>query len=383
MSLTLRSFGVTDRASIKKFIKMPWGIYQDDPCWVPPLIKERLDLLSPKHPYFEHAQARFWIAYKDNKPVGRISAQFDQLKPISDHESVGYFGMFECVDDVGIAAELFAQAEQWIASHKCALIRGPFSLSINQESGLLIEGFDTQPYIMMGHAKRYYQNLFERNDYAKAKDLYAWLNKSDFENPPAMQRVLKRYEDRIVLRDIDKNNIQADMKIMLDIFNDAWANNWSFIPFTENEFMHLAKEMLQLIPPNHFKIAEFEGVPAGMVVGLPNFNEITKDLNGRLLPTGIFKLLWRLKFSRPTSGRGALLGIKQEYQNHMKGSALVLTLMGKFKEFAIQAGFQQHELSWVLEDNIRLNKILESVGASQYKTYRVFEKRLSPVAQQT
>jgi hypothetical protein len=235
---------------------------------------------------------------------------------------------------------------------------------------------------MMGHAKRYYQNLFEINHYEKAKDLYAWLNKWDFENPPAMQRILKRYEKRIVLRDIDKNNIQKDMKIMLDIFNDSWANNWGFIPFTENEFMHLGEEMLQLVSPDHFKIAEFEGVPAGMVVGIPNFNEITKDLNGRLLPTGIFKFLWRLKFARPTSGRGALLGIKQEYQNHMKGSALALTLIGKFKEFAKEVGFKQHELSWVLEDNVRLNKILAGLGATQYKTYRVFEKRLLPGVQQ-
>lgn len=383
MSLTLHSFDVTDRASIKKFIKVPWDIYKGDPCWVPPLIKERLDLLSPKHPYFEHAQAQFWIAYQDGKAVGRISAQVDQLKPISEHESVGYFGMFECVDDVGIAGELFSHAERWITSHHCALIRGPFSLSINQESGLLVKGFDTPPYIMMGHAKRYYQNLFERNHYLKAKDLFAWLNKCDFENPPAMQRILKRYENRIVLRDIDKKNIQTDMKTMLDIFNDSWANNWGFIPFTENEFMHLGEEMLQLISPNHFKIAEFEGKPAGMVVGLPNFNEITKDLNGRLLPTGIFKFLWRMKFARPASGRGALLGIKQEYQNHMKGSALALTLIGKFKQFAMEVGFQQHELSWVLEDNMRLNKILEGLGATQYKTYRVFEKRLLPMAQQT
>ncbi|MFK7795388.1 MAG: N-acetyltransferase [Gammaproteobacteria bacterium] len=382
MSLILHSFDVTDRASIKKFIMVPWDIYADDPCWVPPLIKERLDLLSPRHPYFEHAQARFWIAYRDNKAVGRISAQVDQLKPISESESVGYFGMFECVDDVEIAEELFAHAEQWISSHQCALIRGPFSLSINQESGLLIKGFDVPPYIMMGHAKRYYQNLFERSHYRKAKDLFAWLNKCDFDNPPTMQRILKRYENRIVLRDIDKNNIQADMKIMLDIFNDSWANNWGFIPFTENEFMHLGKEMLQLISPNHFKIAEFEGKPAGMVVGLPNFNEIIKDLNGRLLPTGIFKFLWRMKFSPPASGRGALLGIKQEYQNHMKGSALALTLIGKFKQFAIEVGFQQHELSWVLEDNERLNKILEGLGATQYKTYRVFEKRLLPQVKQ-
>ncbi|MFK8026586.1 MAG: N-acetyltransferase [Gammaproteobacteria bacterium] len=382
MSLTLHSFDVTDRASIKKFIKVPWGLYVDDSCWVPPLIQERLDLLSPKHPYFEHAQARFWIAYREGEAVGRISAQIDQLKSLSDHELVGYFGMFECVDDVEVAAELFSQAEQWIASHGCNLIRGPFSLSINQESGLLIKGFDTKPYIMMGHAKRYYQNLFEQNHYEKAKDLFAWLNQWDFENPPAMQRILKRYENRIVLRSVNKKNIQADMKIMLDIFNDSWANNWGFVPFTENEFMHLGKELLQLISSDHFKIAEFEGEPAGMVVGLPNFNEITQDLNGRLFPTGIFKLLWRLKFARPNSGRGALLGIKQEYQNQMKGSALALTLIGKFKEFAIEVGFKQHELSWVLEDNMRLNKILKSLGATQYKTYRVYEKRLSLPAEQ-
>ena len=291
--------------------------------------------------------------------------------------------MFECIDDVEIAGELFSQAEQWVYSKQCEVIRGPFSLSINQESGLLIEGFDTPPYIMMGHARRYYLNLFESNQYYKAKDLFAWLNEGDFVNPPAMQRILKRYQQRIVLRDIDVKNIQKDMKIMLDIFNDSWANNWGFIPFTESEFMHLGKEMLMLIPPDHFKIAEFEGVPAGMIVGLPNFNAIIKDLNGRLFPTGIFKFFWRLKFARPDSGRAALLGIKREYQNHMKGSALALTLIGKFKKFAIEAGFKQHELSWVLEDNTRLNKILEGLGATQYKTYRVFEKRLSPAVQQS
>ncbi|MDW3094320.1 MAG: GNAT family N-acetyltransferase [Gammaproteobacteria bacterium] len=376
MSLTLRSFDVTDRASIKKFIIVPWDIYKDDPNWVPPLIKERLDLLSPKHPYFEHAQARFWIAYHGSSAVGRISAQIDQMKSINDHESVGYFGMFECIDDTSIAGELFAEAERWIAAHQCALIRGPFSLSINQECGLLIEGFDTPPYIMMGHAKPYYQELLMNHEYRKAKDLYAWHNQSEFTDPPAMERLVERYQDRIVMRDVNKKQVDRDINILMEVFNDSWANNWGFIPFTANEFIHLGKEMLRLIPASHFKIAELDGEPVGMIAGLPNFNQIIKDLNGKLLFSGVFKFLWRLKFSPPTTGRVALLGIKQEYQNQLVGSALAFMLISKIKEVAYETGVTEHEMSWVLEDNKRLNKILESLGASRYKTYRIFEKRL-------
>ena len=166
---------------------------------------------------------------------------------------------------------------------------------------------------------------------------------------------------------------------MMTIFNDAWANNWGFIPFTENEFVHLGKEMLQLIPESHFKLAELDGEPVGMIAGLPNFNQITKDLNGKLLPFGLFKLLWRLKFAPPTTGRVALLGIKQKYQNQLIGSALAFLLICEIKKVAHQTGVVEHEMSWVLEDNKRLNKILESLGGKRYKTYRVFEKRLMPV----
>ncbi len=377
MSLTLHSFDVSDRASIKKFIKVPWRIYQDDSHWVPPLIKERLDLLSPKHPYFEHAQARFWIAYRGSEAVGRISAQFDQLKPLNESSSVGYFGMFECVNDYKVAKELFKAAEGWLDQYKVDVIRGPFNLSINQESGLLVDGFETSPYIMMGHARPYYEKLIEDNYYRKAKDLYAWFNQSEFKNPPAMQRLAERYEDRIMLRDVNKKHIARDIKIMMEVFNDAWANNWGFIPFTENEFVHLGNEMLQLIPASHFKIAEIDGEAVGMVAGLPNFNQIIKDLNGKLWVTGVFKLLWRLKFSPPTTGRVALLGIKQKYQNQLIGSALAFLLIGKIKEVAHDTGVIEHEMSWVLEDNQRLNKILESLGGSRYKTYRIFEKYLS------
>ena len=376
MSYTYISFDVSDRSNIKKFIQVAWEIYKDDPVWVPPLIKERLDSLSPRHPYFEHANVRFWIAYKDDKAVGRISAQVDQLKSASDSQSFGYFGMFECVDNDLLAKELLTKAEQWLSSQNCEAIRGPYNLSINQESGLLVDGFSTPPYIMMGHARPYYAELLLSNGYSKAKDLYAWFNQSEFSNPPAMQRVIERYQNRITLRDVEKKHFSRDIKCMLEIFNDAWEKNWGFIPFTENEFIHLGKEMLQLIDADHFIIAEVDGEPVGMVAGLPNFNEIIKDLDGRLFPLGLFKFLWRLKFSPPTTGRVALLGIKQKYQNQLIGSALAFMLIGKIKEIALKTGVTSHEMSWVLEDNHRLNKILESLGSSRYKTYRIFEKSL-------
>lgn len=375
-SLRIQDFAVTERRLIDRFIKVPWQIYHDDPVWVPPLIHERKNLLSAKHPYFAHATARFWLAEINGQPAGRISAQVDWIKARTDQDKVGYFGMFECIDDLSVSKKLFECAETWLQSQQCELVRDPFNLSINQESGLLVEGFNSAPYIMMGHARPYYQSLIIGQGYTKVKDLYAWLNHTDFDNPVAMRRVLDRYKKSITLRNADKKNIKRDMRIMLDIFNNAWRDNWGFIPFTEHEFFHMSKQMLQLASPEYFKIAEYEGQPVGMIAGLPNFNEFIKDLNGRLFPGGIFKLLWRLKTSRPATGRVPLLGIKRQYQNQLLGSALALLLIAELQQFARRLGYRQHELSWVLEDNVRLNKILASLGAEQYKTYRLFEKKL-------
>ena len=312
----------------------------------------------------------------DGVLVGRISAQIDQLAPESTSGLIGFFGFFECIDDANVALELLQNAEGWLKRHGCMLVRGPFSLSINQESGLLVEGFDTQPFVMMGHAKPYYQQLLIKCGYQKIRDLYAWFNHTDFQHPPVMQRLMQRYENRIAIRDLNKKFLKQELKLMLEIFNDAWTNNWGFIPFTENEFMHLGKEMLQLFPPEYFKIAEYDGEPVGMIVMLSNLNEVIKDLNGKLLFSGIIKLLWRLKFSPPRSVRVPLMGIRQKYQNQLIGSALAFMLIGKIQETALAVGITTHEMSWVLEDNTRLNKILESLGGHRYKTYRVFEKHL-------
>jgi GNAT superfamily N-acetyltransferase len=377
MPLTIKSFDLHNVRLKKEFVVFPWQIYQHDVAWVPPLIKERMDFLAPSNPYFEHAKVKFWLAYKGNQIVGRISAQVDQLATPVETGAVGFFGMFECDDDQAVADALLNEAEKWLHSQGCKVVRGPFNLSVNQESGLLIDGFTTPPFFMMGHAMPYYEQLLLAGHYKKAKDLYAWFDQTDFNHPPAMKRVIERYDDKITLRDFDLKNTRQELLMICNLFNEAWENNWGFIPITENEFLHMGKEMLQIIPANYFKIAEIDGQPAGFIVMMPNLNESIKDLNGKLFPTGLFKLLWRLKFSRPKSVRVPLMGIKQKYQNQLIGSALAFLLIGKVKEVALSEGIRTHEMSWVLEDNTRLNKILASLGGQKYKTYRIYEKVLS------
>ena len=186
--------------------------------------------------------------------------------------------MFECIDDDNVASQLFECAETWLSGFGCELIRGPFSLSINQESRMLVDGFEKSPFIMMGHARKYFQALVTGAGYTKAKDLYAWFFNTDFNNPPAMQRLIDRYNDRIMIRDLDKKNFDRDMNVMLNIFNNSWANNWGFIPFTENEFHHMGKEIIQLIPVEQIKIAHLDDQTDGMKAKIPKINENIKDL---------------------------------------------------------------------------------------------------------
>lgn len=376
MVIELESFDNTDRRRKKEFVKLPTEIMQGDPNWVTPLTVERLAQLNPKHPFFKHASARFWLAKRDGHSVGRISAQIDQLAWQHDMPGMGFIGNFDCVDDAEVAACLFSAAEAWLSEHGCDQVRGPFSLSINQESGCLIDGFDTPPFPMMGHAKPYYQTLFEANGYAKAKDLYAWKSDADRTFPTAMRRILDQYEGRCVIRDFDRKHYKRDLLLMLDLFNDAWQNNWGFIPFTEEEFLLMGKEMMQIVPPDFIKFAEVKGKAAAFIAYIPNINSLIVDLKGKLFPFGFLKLLYRLRFARAKSGRIALMGVRQEFQNSLMGSMLTFMMLHELHLSTVAKGYNTVEMSWVSEDNKRLNKLMKSTGSVLYKTYRVFEKKL-------
>lgn len=377
----LQILEVSNKSDLEKFITLPWEIFKEDPNWVPPLLMERRDALNAdKNPYFQHAEVKLWLACQNGKPVGRISAQVDQLVPKTHGIKTGHFGFFDCFEDQAIANALLDVAFEWLKSKGMVEIIGPFSLSINEETGMLVDGFDTPPSLMMGHAMPYYQTLIENYGLTKIKDVWAYyLDITKEALPPAIDKLVKRSLDNpaITLRKINMKNYEQDLKTILDIFNDAWTENWKFLPFTEAELNHAVKEMKLLIREDFTYIAEVDGVPQAMMVTLPNLNEIIADFNGRLLPFNIFKLLWRLKIKPDyKTVRVPLMGVRKDMQNSRIGGALAFALIEKCRENAIKAGCTHAELSWVLEENTRLSKMLETIGCWKYKTYRLFSQKL-------
>jgi len=368
---------VSGKQALNTFIRVPWDIYKDDPNWVPPLIAERKEAFSPKHPYFKHAVWKAWIAYRDGKPVGRISAQVDQLHQQQYDSKTWFFGLIEAPDDDEVFTALFETAENWLRSQGMQQISGPFNLGINQEVGILIDGFDTPPYVMMGHSPRYYDAAIKRCDYQKAQDLLAYeLDSGTLTIPRVMQALIKRTGERIQVRNLDRKNKAAELEILRNIFNDAWQDNWNFVPFTREEFTAVGKELLMIVPKDFIQIANIDGEDSAFVVLLPNINEVIADLNGRLLPFGWAKLLWHLKVKFPKSGRVPLMGVRQKYQNTRFGPALAYMTIKGAMDAGKARGLERAEMSWILDHNHGVRNIIESIGGEISKRYRMYEKDL-------
>jgi len=369
---------VTGRRDQLRFIRVPWAIYRDDPAWVPPLILDKQLQLSPKNPYFEHARARFWVARRRGRPVGRISAQIDRLHLERYGDDCGFFGMLEAENDPETFAALLQTAEDWLRRQGMRRVRGPFSLSINQECGLLVEGFSSPPYLMMGHARPYYRDHLGRLGYRQCQDLLAYHGLPWFKRPRAMEIAISRNAGRITTRRLNRARFDEDLQLIGDIFNDAWSENWGFIPLTTAEIRQLGQELRYLVPTRSVVFAEVDGETAAMIVALPNINEIITDLDGRLLPLGWLKFLWRLKVRRPRSVRVALMGVRKKFQHGTLGAALAFTIIDLARQNVVRRGGTMAELSWILEDNYGMRKILEAINARVYKRYRLFEKELQP-----
>jgi GNAT superfamily N-acetyltransferase len=284
--------------------------------------------------------------------------------------------LLEADDDAEVFAALLGTAEDWLRARGMSEVRGPFNLSINEECGLLVEGFDAPPMVMMGHARPYYAARLEQHGYVKAKDLLAYIVDIDFTFPPAAQRIIERERGQVTLRPIDFRHLDRDMAILRHIFNDAWAGNWGFVPFTEAEFRQLGQLVRWLVDPGFVQIAEIDGEPVAMIAVLPNLNEAIADLRGRLLPFGWAKLLWRLKVRHPKGVRVALMGVRQRLQRSRLGSALAMLVIDAARQTGLRRGVTQAEMSWILEDNRGMRSIIESLGSRCYKRYRIYGKAL-------
>jgi hypothetical protein len=366
---------VTSASQLEEFIHVPWRIYPPSSCWIPPLKLELRLHLSPKNPYFAHARWQAWIAKRGRQPVGRISAQIDSLS--SEHgRKTGFFGLLEAIDDEEVFAQLTAQAETWLKAQGMEAIQGPYNLSINHECGLLIEGFDRPPAVMMPYNLPYYATQLEKLNYRKAQDLLAYLLEAATPPPQAVLKFASKAAEIIKIRSLCPKTRAADFELLRTIFNDAWADNWGFVPFTPEEFNHLARTLRHLVPEDFVKIAEIEGEAVGMLVALPDLNELLLDLNGRLWPFNWLRLLWRLKAAPPHTARVILMGILRQYRLNLLGAAIAYALIDALREALLARGIQQVELSWVLEDNLRMRGVIENLGAKVYKRYRIYEKPL-------
>ena len=371
---------VDGRRKLEAFIRLPNNLYRDYPNYVAPLLMERRDSLRfDKNAYFQHAEGQYWLAWREGRLVGRISAQIDRLYLDKYQNATGHFGMLDAEDDPAVFAALLATAEDWLRARGMQRVLGPFNLSINEECGLLVDGFDAPPMLMMGFAPPYAARRVEEVGYHKAKDLMAYDYDVRSTPPIRGEAMLERTSEahRVRVRPVDMARYQAELATIMDIFNDAWSENWGSVPFTEAEITHIANGMRPLIRPDLIWIAEVDEVPACMIVCLPNLYETIADLDGRLLPFGWAKLLWRLKVARgPRTGRVLLMGIRTAWRRTLLGSALILMVLELLRRGLTKEGLERIELSWVLEDNLPMRRVIESIGGRICKTYRIFEKSL-------
>lgn len=368
---------VATPAELERFIRVPMRLSAHDPNYVAPLLIERREALSPKtNPFFAHADVQFWLAVKDGRDVGRISAQIDHLNP-QTAEGYGNFGLIAAEDDPEVFAALFRTAEAWLRERGCRAALGPVNLSTNEEVGLLVEGHDTPPMVMMGHDPAFTGARIEGQGYVKAKDIYAYeCSVADDLPAPILRRVRKPLAEGVTLRTLDMKRFEAEVRTLTEILNDAWSGNWGFTPTTEAETKQLATAMKMVIDPRLTWFAEIDGEPAGFMVLLPNVNEAIADLHGKLLPFGWAKLLWRLKVARVKSGRVPLMGVKRRFASTHRGQLLPFQLIDAVVQAARKLGYKRYELSWILEDNVPMRRICEAGGARIYKTYRLYEKAL-------
>ena len=369
---------VGSKAELDRFIRVPMRLGERDPNYIAPLILERGESLTPKgNPFFEHADVQFWLAVRDGRDVGRISAQIDHLNP-QTKEGVGHFGMIAADDDPAVFSALFAAAEAWLKAKGCKTAVGPVNLSTNEEVGLLVEGHDTPPMFMMSHDPPYAPGRIEGAGYAKAKDIFAYVcSVADDLPAPILRRIRKGLPEGVVLRTLEMKRLDEEVQTLTGILNDAWSDNWGFTPTTAAETKALATTLKLLIDPRLAWFAEIDGEAAGFMILLPNINEAIADLKGRLFPFGFLKLLWRLKVKGPKTGRVPLMGVKRKFANTLRGQLLPFHLIDAVAQAARKQGYERYELSWILEDNTAMRRICDAGGAKVYKTYRLYEKALA------
>jgi len=360
-----------------QFIKLPWLLYTGDKNWVPPLIFDVRKNLDPKrNPFFQHAEMEMFLAEKDGKLVGRIAAIKNDNHNKFHKDKAGFFGFFESIDDEEVSDLLLDTACEWVKSKGFDEILGPVNPSTNDECGLLIDGFDSPPVFLMTYNPKHYQAKIEDFGFEKAKDLYAYYIPSEVINNRKVMDKLERMAELIKKRNdvtthkLNMKDLSNEVRKIEEVYNSAWETNWGFVPITTAEFDYLAESLKMVVDPDLVMFAEVAGKPAGFTLSLPDFNQVLKKVNGRLLPFGFLKILTGKK--KIDFLRVIIMGVKPEYQKKAIDSVFYLeTIKNGNKN-----GYTGAEISWVLEDNMPMRMTAEKLGAHIYKTYRIYRKGL-------
>ena len=376
---------VNDKKALEVFLHVPWTLgMANEPHWVAPLLDDQRRLLDPaKSPFLKHGEVQCFIAYQRNQPVGRISAQidFEFDKHWPSEPGVAFFGFFESKNDVAVARALLQAAEQWAKAKGRSSLRGPFSLDSKGEVGVLVEGFDQAPRIGTSYNLPYLGPLIEAAGYKKAKDLWCWWYQANSPIDPLTKKLADRTRalPNVRIRPMDLKQMRREVDIVRDVYNEAWTNNWGFVPFTSEELEIMATEYKMFVDTEIALVAEVDGQAAAICFAVPDVNELIRDFDGELTrrPLNLAKLLWRLKFARPKAARLILLGVKEKYRASRKYGALVAVLYEEVARRGSKRGYVGGELGWTLEDNDQINVGIARMGARKYKTYRVYERSLA------
>jgi len=330
-------------------------------------VKELLD--RKKHPFYQNAEAEFFVARRGGKPVGRIAAILDRAHNRFHNENAGFFGFFETINDPAVAAALLGTARSWVSARGATVMRGPVNPSTNYECGLLVEGFDSTPMVMMTYNPRYYPGLLEQAGLHKAKDLYAYVTSPSTVETEKVNHVanVAKTANGVRVRAIRMKEFDAEVERLWTVYNSAWSRNWGFVPMTREEFLQMGKEMKQILKPELVAIGEVGDRVVGFALALPDVNQAIKPAGGRLFPLGLLKILYYQRFVRNL--RVIALGVVRDY----RASGLAAGLYAHLVATAGDLGYRDCELSWILEDNVLMNRSLELMGAKRYKTYRIYE----------
>lgn len=368
---------VASKRDLETFIRLPWRLYRNEPLWVPPLLAERRRFLDrERNPFFGHAEAEYFLAWRDGEAVGRITAQVDRTFNEFQGNDWGMFGFFEAEDDPETARKLLDAAEAWLRERGRDRMVGPMSFTTNDECGVLVEGFDRPPIILTDWTHRYYPGLLEGAGLAKAMDLWMWdLEVTQREGVhPMIWQVAEQVESKhgITVRPMRKRDMQAEVERFLEVYNAAWERNWGFVPLEDAEVRHYAKQLRPLLDENWAFVAEKDGETVGAALSLPDYNQVLKKMNGRLLPVGWLKfLLGKRKIDRV---RVFALGVKREWQHTGVAARFYQLHFDSAERTPQKAG----EMGWILETNKSMNRAMEGMGGTVVRKYRVYEKVLAP-----